>query len=584
MASDPVKICRGVRQGDPMSPLLYALAIEPLAATLRKHLTGISIPNSNRNLKLALYADDLAVYANGQEDLATLEKWLREFETAAGAKVNRSKSEALPFRLPLEERGTLSITWLGPDQTTRYLGVQIGVSPTNRQLWAPAIEKLRTKVTSWARFPLPFRTRALVAKVFLWPALDYVARVTPPGNEAAREIRRTLRCFIWGKPVGRIREEKVFRPLAAGGLGIPDPSLLGTSSHLTWLHHHLSSPPSPAKALSNNMIVDAAPETGFGLSLIGSTFLPTGDSFYHRAQATWARRIRGSPESQDPTWVLSQPLFFNPLLATPPSLALSWALKGVIRVGDIWDDGEWMTKKRLADFNQLKVSQATLNTSIATIPSSWTETLRSSDTTSTEMQDLFPQLLLLDHKPFLPMTPATVKVAARKRSQLQPHQPKDWEETFGPLPWHLLWKRCWHPKAPPAHNQTLYLTLHYALLTGVKAHSRGFPPIPYLCHCGPEEDLTHLVWNCEFARVIWRSLWRSWRLLHPQTPPPPFSLPTILGSHTTRSARNQWETLKRSALHLIWSQRCAEIFGGTPRSIANSDAVASNLFLADGDQ
>ena len=50
---------RGTRQGCPMSPLLFALAIEPLAASIRQCQANEEITLGDTTYKLSLYADDL---------------------------------------------------------------------------------------------------------------------------------------------------------------------------------------------------------------------------------------------------------------------------------------------------------------------------------------------------------------------------------------------------------------------------------------------------------------------------------------------------------------------------------------------
>lgn len=57
--SEPYQITRGVRQGDPLSCLLFDLAIEPLAASLRaSNLAGYNIPGADERLIATLFADD----------------------------------------------------------------------------------------------------------------------------------------------------------------------------------------------------------------------------------------------------------------------------------------------------------------------------------------------------------------------------------------------------------------------------------------------------------------------------------------------------------------------------------------------
>ena len=67
--SEPFKVSRGVRQGDPLSCLLFNLAIEPLANSLRKsNLNGYQIPGSNDNLKTTLFANDTTVFLAKTDD------------------------------------------------------------------------------------------------------------------------------------------------------------------------------------------------------------------------------------------------------------------------------------------------------------------------------------------------------------------------------------------------------------------------------------------------------------------------------------------------------------------------------------
>ena len=86
---------RGVRQGNPLSPYLFVLAIELLAIAIRqsKDITGITIGSTE--FKLNQYADDLTVTLDNLKSVEALFTLLENFEKCSGLKVNQRKTEAM---------------------------------------------------------------------------------------------------------------------------------------------------------------------------------------------------------------------------------------------------------------------------------------------------------------------------------------------------------------------------------------------------------------------------------------------------------------------------------------------------------
>ena len=69
----PIKVERDVQQGDPMSFLLYNIAIEPLATALRAspNLKGIKITN-HAKLITKLFSDHTLVYLGKKDKFSDL--------------------------------------------------------------------------------------------------------------------------------------------------------------------------------------------------------------------------------------------------------------------------------------------------------------------------------------------------------------------------------------------------------------------------------------------------------------------------------------------------------------------------------
>jgi len=89
--------CKKVRQGDPISPLLFILAIDPLqciieVATERDLLK--TVLSKTAKLRCSLYADDAAIFSDPSvTDLDQLLKILTFFGECSGLKINISKTE-----------------------------------------------------------------------------------------------------------------------------------------------------------------------------------------------------------------------------------------------------------------------------------------------------------------------------------------------------------------------------------------------------------------------------------------------------------------------------------------------------------
>ena len=88
----------GTRQGCPLSPLLFSIALEVPATAIReeKEIKGIQI--GKEEVKFSLFADDMILYIeNPKDSIRKLLELISEFSKVAGYKVNTQKSLAFLY-------------------------------------------------------------------------------------------------------------------------------------------------------------------------------------------------------------------------------------------------------------------------------------------------------------------------------------------------------------------------------------------------------------------------------------------------------------------------------------------------------
>jgi hypothetical protein len=92
--SQPVKIKSSIRQGCPMSMLLFALCLDPLIRKITEAIAGCRPTRHKRQLAVMAYADDVTIILRSAQEVQIAQEAIRLYEKASGAELNHQKTKA----------------------------------------------------------------------------------------------------------------------------------------------------------------------------------------------------------------------------------------------------------------------------------------------------------------------------------------------------------------------------------------------------------------------------------------------------------------------------------------------------------
>lgn len=199
---------RGLRQGDPLSPLLFLLVMEVLsrmlqvteeAGLIRGFLAG-SRGGNEVHISHLLFADDTIIFCDADPDqVLHIRKVLSCFEAATGLRVNLGKSEIVPVgvvdTMPYLASFLCCRTGALP---MLYLGMPLGASYKALPIWNSIIEKIERRLASWQILYLSKGGRLTLLKSTLSSLPTYFLSLFTIPAIVAHRIEKLQRNFLWG--------------------------------------------------------------------------------------------------------------------------------------------------------------------------------------------------------------------------------------------------------------------------------------------------------------------------------------------------------------------------------------------------
>lgn len=214
-----IQVRRSVRQGCPISPLLFCMFIESFCLSIinRSTISGFRLHASE--VRVLAYADDIGVFCSNLESIAEVITIVKRFCQVSGSAVNWGKCIGFWHGdWDLTPQFFLNVQWV--TTPVKYLGVPLENYTDSDPYWRRQTEEIREKAAKWKGRDLSIFARATVCNLFFISKLWYVLQVLYCSRVNVQRLHRVFAVFIWGSTWERTSRTNLFRRVRDGGLSL----------------------------------------------------------------------------------------------------------------------------------------------------------------------------------------------------------------------------------------------------------------------------------------------------------------------------------------------------------------------------
>ncbi|OWY99771.1 Reverse transcriptase precursor [Phytophthora megakarya] len=198
-----VSITCGIRQGCPLAPLLFILALDPLYRQIDLHpdISGVVLHSTggHKELRVVGFADDTTVYLRTAAKVAILLTLTPFFGQASGLLLNELKTLVIALNPRAHQDGAhlpAPLQFMDKSHHGRYLGVQVGSTDGSAATWIKADAQLALRLRLAMQKTMTVDQRSVIAAAIIVPKLLFIAQHAWPTAAHILSLDRKICNFV----------------------------------------------------------------------------------------------------------------------------------------------------------------------------------------------------------------------------------------------------------------------------------------------------------------------------------------------------------------------------------------------------
>ena len=224
---------KGLRQGDPMSPILFNIIADMLAILIKRakddgQIRGVIPHLVEDGLSILQYADDTIIFMDHDLDQAkNMKLLLTVFEQLSGLKINFHKSEIFCYGKAKEfEDEYIELFGCNTGEYPfRYLGIPMHHRKLQNIDWRRIEERFEKKLSCWKAKHLSYGGRLILINSVLNSLPMFMMSFFEIPKEVLKKLDQYRSRFFWQgykdkKKYCLAKWDIICRPMDQGGLGI----------------------------------------------------------------------------------------------------------------------------------------------------------------------------------------------------------------------------------------------------------------------------------------------------------------------------------------------------------------------------